>query len=156
MSADEKVAPIPPGPRLVPYLAVSDARAAIEFYVDVLGMQEDSRIEMDDGRIGHAELALGHAKLYVADEFPEIDIVGPATRGGTTVSLHLYVEDVDAVVAAALEAGATQEGATKNALHGDRTAKIVDPFGHRWLLATRIEEVSAEEIARRYGESNHA
>ena len=154
MSTDEEVSPIPPGPRLVPYLAVGDARAAIRFYVEVLGMSETSRIEMDDGRIGHAELSLGHAELYLSDEFSEIDVVGPATRGGTSVSLHLYVEDVDAVVAAAREAGATQQGETQNKPHGDRTATVIDPFGHRWMLATRIEEVSAEEVARRYGQSD--
>lgn len=137
----------------MPYLTVGDARAAIRFYTEVLGMTEASRIEMDDGRIGHAELSLGEAKMYLADEFPEIDVASPATRGGTTVSLHLYVEDVDAVVAAARNAGATQQGETKDQLHGDRAATIVDPFGHRWLLATRIEAVSAEEIARRYGQS---
>ncbi|MBL4688839.1 MAG: VOC family protein [Nannocystaceae bacterium] len=131
--------PIPPGPRLVPYLAVDDATAALKFYVDVLGMQEQNRIPMDDGRIGHAELALGNAQLFLSDEFPEIGVIGPKQCGGSPVSLLLYVRDVDAVVERVLAAGGSQEGETKDEVFGARTAKVRDPFGHRWFLHTRTQ-----------------
>jgi len=155
MNCTTNVSPIPAGPRLTPYLAVSDAAEAIEFYIGVLGMREVSRMQMDDGRVGHAELAIGNARVFLSDEFPEMGVQGPNTRGGTTVSLHLYVADIDGVVVAALAAGATQHGETKDEFHGDRSAKLVDPWGHRWMLASRIEEVSAEEVERRFAAAGH-
>ncbi len=156
MNAKHDVDPIPPGPRLTPYLAVHDAGRAVDFYVRVLGMEEVSRLQMDDGRLGHVELAIGNARIFLSDEFPEIDVKGPKARGGASVSLHLYVENVDAVVAAAVEAGATQEGETKDEFHGDRSAKLVDPWGHRWMLASCIENVSAEEVERRFAEGSES
>lgn len=137
-------------PRLLPYLAVSDAAKAIEVYGRVFGMSERYRLAMPDGRIGHAELELDGLRLLLADEFPELDILGPSSRGGTTVHLLLYVEDVDAVVARALEEGFTQQGETTDQFHGDRAAKLLDPFGHRWLLHQRLQELSVEEIRARF------
>lgn len=103
-------------------------------------------------KIGHAELSGPEMILYVSDEFPDMGGTSPKSLGGSAVSLMLYVEDVDAVVAKALENGATQDGETKDEFHGDRSAKIVDPFGHRWFLSTQIEEVSHEEVERRFAE----
>lgn len=145
--------PIPPGPRLIPSLIVRDATAALAFYVRALGFVETTRLRMSDGRIGHAELELGTARIYLADEFPEVHCTGPDPERGTSVSLSLYVHDVDAVVATAVEAGATLEGEVKNEFYGDRTARLRDPFGHRWMLHARIEELSHEEVERRFAQS---
>ncbi len=143
------VAPIPAGPRVRPYLACHDAAAAIEFYREVFGMELRSCLRMGES-IAHAELTGIDIILYVSDEFPQMGVTSPKSLGGRAVSLMLYVEDVDAVVATALQLGATQEGETKDEFHGDRSAKIVDPFGHRWFVSTRIEEVSQEEVERRF------
>jgi uncharacterized glyoxalase superfamily protein PhnB len=121
-------------PTLVPYLAVADGRRALQWYVDVLGARRRSEpIVMPDGRLGHAELELGTSVLYLADEFPEIDVVAPAAGAGTSVSLTLQVGDVDAIVERAVTAGATLERPARNEDFG-RGAGIRDPFGHRWLL----------------------
>ncbi len=146
------VAPIPPGPRLYPYIACSDATAAIAFYEKVFGMQVETCLRMPDGRVGHAELKLPEMWLYVSDEFPEIGVRSPATLGGTAVSLALYVEDVDRTVAKALEAGATQEREIKDEFFGDRVGIVIDPLGHRWFLRTRVENVSTEEMERRFAQ----
>ena len=144
--------PIPPGPRLRPYIACNDAKAAIEFYQAVFGMEVETILTMPDGKVGHAELKLPDLWLYLSDEFPGMGVRSPTTLGGTAVSLALYVDDVDAVVATALEAGATQEREIKNEFFGDRVGVIIDPFGHRWFVQTQIEEVGTEEMERRFAE----
>jgi PhnB protein len=143
------VDPIPPGPRMIPCLSVRNAADALAFYCRAFGFEETMRLDMDDGRVGHAELALGDVRIFLADEFPELDFMGPASRGGTTVTLVLYVKDVHAAAAAATEAGATLEGEVKDELYGERTARLRDPFGHRWSLQARIEELTNEEVERR-------
>ena len=144
--------PIPPGPRLRPYIACNDAKAAIEFYQAVFGMEVETILTMPDGKVGHAELKLPDLWLYLSDEFPGMGVRSPTTLGGTAVSLSLYVEDVDAVVATAVKAGATQEREIKDEFFGDRVGVIVDPFGHRWFVQTQIEEVGTEEMERRFAE----
>jgi PhnB protein len=104
-------------------------------------------------RLGHAELELGGARLLLADEYPDFGALSPLTVGGTPVSLHLYVSDVDRTVKQAADAGATVLRPVKDEFFGDRTALLVDPFGHRWHLATRKEEVSPEEMQKRWNES---
>lgn len=142
--------PIPPGPRLIPSLSVRNAADALAFYERVLGFRVTMRLDMKDGRVGHAELELAGSRIYVADEFPELDIVGPASRGGTTVSLVLHVEDVRATAKLATDAGATLEGEITDEFYGARSARLRDPFGHRWLLQQRIEDLSDEEVERRF------
>ena len=137
---------------LQPYLSVADAAAAIDFYVAVFGAVEVMRLTQPDGRIGHAELRIGSSGIMLADEFPDMGFVGPLVRGGTSVSLHLSVPDVDATVAAAVDAGATLERAVVDEFYGQRSGTILDPFGHRWMIQTPIEEVSAEEMQRRLSE----
>lgn len=144
--------PIPPGPRLRPYIACNDAKAAIEFYQKVFGMEVETVLTMPDGKVGHAELKLPDLWLYLSDEFPGMGVRSPSTLGGTAVSLSLYVDDVDAVVATALKAGATQEREIKDEFFGDRVGVIIDPFGHRWFVQTQIEEVGTEEMERRFAE----
>lgn len=139
--------------RLIPYLSVRDAEAALEFYRALFDAKISMRIAMPDGRVGHAELDLpGGVRVYVAEEFPEEGFEGPQTRGGTTVSLVLYVEDVDQTAKRAIDLGSRLEGEIVVAPHGERTAKVVDPFGHRWMFVVRIEELTEEEILRRYGQ----
>lgn len=143
------VNPIPSGYHSVtPYLIVDDAAAAIAFYREAFGAAEVLRLPMGD-KIGHAEVKIGDSHVMLSDEWPDMDMVGPAKRGGTSVSLALYVTDVDLAFARALRAGARQERAVEDQFYGDRMGTLVDPFGHRWSLATHIEDVAPQEMQRR-------
>jgi len=145
---------IPEGyPRVTPYLIVDGAAAAIDFYKTVLGATERMRMGEPDGRVGHAELELGDSLIMLADEFPERDVRGPKTFGGTGVTISVYVEDVDAVVKNALDAGARLLRPVENQFYGDRTGSFEDPFGHRWSVATHVEDVSAEDMQQRAAEA---
>ncbi|MEU5920664.1 VOC family protein [Streptomyces sp. NPDC047141] len=144
------VAPIPEGyPRVTPYLCVDGAAAAIDFYVAVFGATERMRMPAPDGTIGHAELELGNSLIMLADEFPGMNFRSPKAVGGTPVTLHVYVEDVDAVFADALARGARELSPVKNEFYGDRTGQFEDPFGHRWNLSTHVEDMTPEEMERR-------
>ncbi|MFE1907044.1 VOC family protein [Streptomyces gardneri] len=148
------VQPIPEGyPRITPYLCVDGAAAAIDFYVSVLGAVERMRMPAPGGIIGHAELTLGNSVIMLADEFPGMDFRSPKTVGGTPITLHLYVEDVDAVFAKALARGAKELSPVKDEFYGDRTGQLEDPFGHRWNLATHVEDVPEEEMEKRAKEA---
>ncbi|MGF1510008.1 MAG: VOC family protein [Myxococcota bacterium] len=135
--------------RIQPYLAVRDAPKAIDLYTRVFGMKEVYRLRMGD-RVGHAELELGDSRILLSSEFPEMGVDGPETLGGTTVSVLIYVDDVDRVVAEARKAGFQQEGETKDEFFGDRAAKLTDPFGHRWFVHQRMEELEPQEIVDRF------
>jgi uncharacterized glyoxalase superfamily protein PhnB len=124
---------------VTPYLAVNDARAAIAWYKQIFGAVDVSEpIIMDDGRVGHAEIAIGDAVLMISDEWPELDVLGPTSRGGPTSSFVIYVPDVDATFAAALEAGAKMDRPVEDQFHGSRAGWFVDPWGHRWNVGTPI------------------
>jgi PhnB protein len=133
----------------MPYLIIDGAGAAIDFYKSVLGASERMRMSGPDGRIGHAELELGQAVIMLADENPEMGIHGPAKFGGTPVTLHVYVEDADAAFARALSAGATSLRPIEDQFYGDRSGQFEDPFGHRWNVATHVEDVPPDEMAKR-------
>ena len=124
---------------LVPYLAVAGAAAAMDWYRDVLGAIETTRFVGDDGRIGHAEMTIGAAKIMLSDEYPEIGVKGPLTLGGSPVMLHLEVVDVDHTHRQAVDAGATSLRPPGDQGHGNRNATIVDPFGHRWMISQPID-----------------
>jgi PhnB protein len=144
------VKPIPDQyPRVMPYLIVDGASAAIQFYSEVLGTTERMRLPMPDGRVGHAELELGDSLIMLADENPEMEIRGPRAIGGTPVTLHVYVEDADAAFQRAIERGARSLRAVENQFYGDRSGQFEDPFGHRWNVATHVEDVPEDEMARR-------
>jgi PhnB protein len=148
------VNPIPEGyPRVTPYLHVDGAEGAIEFYTEVLGGQERMRMPGPEGRIGHAEIAVGNAVIMLADEFPEMGVLGPKSVGGTPVTLHVYVEDVDAAFQAALSRGATEVSAVENQFYGDRSGQFEDPWGHRWNVASHVEDVPPEEMEKRAAEA---
>jgi PhnB protein len=144
------VKPIPEGyPQVTPYLVVEGAEAAIAFYGTVFGATERMRLPGPDGTIGHAELRLGDSLLMVADEAPQLGIRGPRAIGGTPVTISVYVEDVDGVVERAVQAGATVLRPVEDQFYGDRSGQFEDPFGHRWSVATHVEDVSPEEMGRR-------
>ncbi|HEY7439354.1 MAG TPA: VOC family protein [Acidimicrobiia bacterium] len=141
---------IPDGyPQITPYLVVDGASEAIEFYKSVFGFTERMRMPGTEGRVGHAELALGDAMLMLADEYPEMGIRSARSIGGSPVSIVLYVERVDDVVAAALAAGAKEVRPVEDKFYGDRAGQIEDPWGHVWDVMTHIEDVSPEEMGRR-------
>jgi PhnB protein len=148
------VKPIPDGyPQVTPYLCVDGAKAAIEFYSNVLGATERMHMPGPDGKIGHAELELGDSLIMLADEFPEMGIRGPKAVGGTPVMIMIYVEDADAVFDAAVAAGATALRPMENQFYGDRTGQFEDPFGHRWSVATHVEDVPPDEMEKRAAEA---
>jgi PhnB protein len=138
---------------LTPHIVVKGAAKAIQFYVDAFEASEIYRLsEPGSGKIGHAELAVGDGKLMLADEYPDWGALSPTSIGGSPVSMHLYVDDVDAVVERATRFGATVLRQAKDEFFGDRVATIVDPFGHRWQLATRKENVAPAEMQKRWTE----
>lgn len=141
---------IPAGsPAVTPYLIVADAARAIEFYIAAFAATDLGRIAMPDGKIGHAELQIGDSRIMLADEFPDFDAKSPLSIGGTPVSLMLYVSDCDAVIARAVELGATATQPLENKFYGDRNGGLTDPFGHKWTIATHVEDVPLEEIQKR-------
>lgn len=145
------VNPIPEGyPRITPYLIVDGAAAAIAFYTEVLGATERMRMPGDTpDSIGHAELQLGDSIIMLADEFLEMEALAPTTVGGSPVTLHVYVEDADAVFAAAIAGGARSIRDPEDQFYGDRSGQFEDPWGHRWNVASHVEEVTPEEMERR-------
>jgi PhnB protein len=136
---------------VTPYLTVDGAAEAIDFYKKALGATEVFRLPMGD-RIGHAELRIGDSMVMLSDEFPEMDHLGPAARGGATSSLMIYLDNVDAAFDQAVAAGAKAERPVEDQFWGDRMGTIVDPFGHRWMLATHVEDIAPEELERRMAE----
>jgi PhnB protein len=133
---------------ITPYLMVQGAAEAIEFYKDVFDATERLRIPAED-RIGHAELEIGDSVIMLADECSERGALSPQSVGGTPVCLHLYVEDCDDVFARAIAAGAKQIRPVENQFYGDRSGMFSDPFGHKWNVATHVEDVAPEELQRR-------
>jgi PhnB protein len=133
---------------VTPYLIVDGAEEAIRWYSDALGATEVLRLPMGD-KIGHAEIRIGDSVVMLADEFPEMDIRGPKSRGGATSSLMIYVDDVDTAFERAISKGASQDRPVENQFYGDRSGTLVDPFGHKWTISTHVEDVPEEEIQRR-------
>jgi PhnB protein len=141
---------IPDGyPRVTPYLAVDGADAAIRFYATVFGATERMRIAAPEGRIGHAELQIGDSVIMLSDEYPDMGVRGPKSLGGSPVTISVYVPDVDQTFDRAMKAGATSIRAVENQFYGDRSGQFDDPFGHRWNVATHVEDVSPDEMQRR-------
>ena len=138
--------------QLFPYLRVRDANAAIEFYKAAFGATEMFRLQEPGGRIGHAQLKFGSAVVMLSDEYPEYGIQGPQAMDGTGLSVHLHVQDVDAMTEQAKAAGANVIMEPKDQFYGERAAKLMDPFGHEWYLGSQIEDVSPEEMQRRFDE----
>jgi PhnB protein len=134
---------------VTPYLIFSDAPAAIAFYKKALGAEEVMRMADPGGKVQHAEIKIGDSHIMLADEHPEIGALSPKTVGGSPVLIHLYVEDVDGAVERAVAAGAKLVRPVEDQFYGDRNGGVEDPFGYRWFIATRREDLSIEEIRRR-------
>jgi PhnB protein len=150
MSHQGKVKAIPEGYHAVtPYLVVDGAAKALDFYKRVFGATERMRMPGPDGKVGHAEIRVGDSTVMLADEHPEMGARGPGAFGGTPVSLHLYVPDVDATVNKAVAAGAKLLRPVEDKFYGDRMGTIEDPFGHHWHVSTHKEDVPPDEMARR-------
>jgi PhnB protein len=148
--------PIPDGYHAItPYLIVSGAAKALDFYARAFGAVERERMQDPAGKVRHAEISIGDARVMLADEHPEIGALSPKTVGGSPVNLLLYVEDVDVVVEKAVAAGATLTRPVADQFYGDRVGGITDPFGHRWSIATHKEDLTSEELHRRAAAQGH-
>ena len=142
--------PIPANyPRVTPYLAVDGAAEAIEFYKKAFGATERMRMGAPDGKIGHAEIEIEGGLIMLADAHPDMEFHSPKTLGGSPVTVHIYVGNVDAFCSRAAAAGATIVRAVADQFYGDRSGQLRDPYGHAWSVATRVEDVSPEEMQRR-------
>lgn len=149
----QKVNSIPRGMNTVtPYLLIQGASEAISFYMQVFGAEEIVRLTAPDGRIGHAEIRIGDSVIMIADEHPEMDFLGPQSRGGTTVSLLIYVENADEIFSAAIDAGATELRPLCDQFYGDRSGSVTDPWGHVWSIATHLEDIGPAELKQRFEE----
>ena len=144
------VQPVPEGYNtLAPYLAVDDAAAAIDFYQRAFGATEVGRMDGPGGKLAHVDLQIGDSHLMFSDPFPQFAARSPKDLGGTSVSIFMYVDDVDAAFKRAIDAGATAEMEPDDMFWGDRFCSLRDPFGHSWQIATHVEDVPPEEMAKR-------
>lgn len=134
---------------VTPYLFIDGAARALDFYKQAFGATELMRMPGKDGKVGHAEIQIGDSRIMLADECPEMGARGPQSPGSSPVNLMLYVDDVDALFAGAIAAGATEVRAVKNQFYGDRSGCLTDPFGHSWTIATHVEDVPPDEMKRR-------
>lgn len=134
---------------LTPYLIVHDAAAALQFYHNAFGATELFRMPGPEGKVGHAEMQVGDSRFMLADEFPTVGATSPKAVGGTAVGLVIYVPEVDRVYARAIALGASPVRPVQDQFYGDRSGTLLDPFGHKWTIATHVEDVPPEELARR-------
>lgn len=132
------------------YLCVGDAAQAIAYYTEVFGAKEKFRLTEPGGKIGHAEIDLGGVTIMLCEEYPEMGVVAPPRLAGTSVSMHLHVDNADDIIARAVQAGATLDMAPADHFYGERSGVIRDPFGHRWNIGHSIEQLEPEEMQRRY------
>jgi PhnB protein len=144
------VSPVPSGySSITPYLIIDGAARALDWYRQAFGARETMRLSGPDGRVGHAEIEIGDSRIMLADEAPEHNAKAPGAFGGSPISLHLYVPDVDKTIAKAVSIGAEVKSQAEDKFYGDRMGSICDPFGHTWHITTHIEDVSVEEVERR-------
>ncbi len=144
-----KAGTIPQGMRTVtPHLVCAGAAKAIDFYKQAFGAVEGGRLPAPDGRLMHAMIRIGGSAVMLVDEMPEWGALGPKALKGSPVTIHLYVDDVDAVVARAVKAGAKVTMPVAEQFWGDRYGKLEDPFGHHWSVATHVRDVTPEEMQK--------
>lgn len=151
--ADKSTSTVPH--TITPYLAVRDAARAIEFYKKVFGATVSMRISEASGRIGHASLKFGDSEVFLSDEYPELGVRSPQTMGGTTFAIYIYVDNVDKITAQAVAAGAVLLNEVQDEPDGDRRGRLRDPFGHEWMVATRKEVLSTEEMRKRFAPAGY-
>lgn len=149
----KKVLAIPKGYHsVIPYMVVDHAANAITFYKKAFGAKEQGRMDHPNGKVAHAELKIGDSRIMLADECHEMNVHSPKTHGGCAVSIHLYVKNVDAVVKAAVKAGAKLTSPVMDMFYGDRCGMLEDPFGHVWCVSTHIEDVTPAKVRKRAAE----
>lgn len=149
----KKVSFVPKGyPTVIPFLTVNQAAAAIDFYSQVFSGKQTMRMDMPNGKVAYAELRIGDSRVMLSDEFPEKNMRSPKAHAGTSVNIHVYMKNVDAVVEKAAALGAKVMKAPENMFYGDRTATIQDPYGHIWAVSTHIEDVSNATLKKRVAE----
>jgi PhnB protein len=149
-SKAKKVGYLPKGyHEVTPYMSIRGAARAIDFYKKAFGAKEVMRMPGPEGKLGHAEITLGAARIMLSDEYPEMDFLGPEARGGSAVHLHVYVKDVDALCKRAVAAGAKLIRPVQDQFYGDRSGSLQDPFGHVWHFATHVEDVPPKEMKKR-------
>ena len=147
------VSPIPQDyPRVIPYVIVDGADEAIKFYGTVFGATERMRMNGPDGKVGHAEIEIGSGMVMLADPMPDMGWKSPKDLGGSPVTLMVYVEDVDDCYQRAIDNGATETRKLENQFYGDRSGSFIDPFGHKWHIASHVEDVSPEDMDKRMKE----
>jgi PhnB protein len=145
-----KIRSIPQGHHsITPYLIVSDANGALEYYHNAFGSEELMRLHTPSGKVAHAEIKIGNSVIMVADEFPQMNVFSPLHFGGTPVTMVLYVENVDGIFQQAIAAGGKIYRHLENQVYGDRSGMVVDPYGHIWSIATHVEDVTPEEMKKR-------
>ena len=137
---------------ITPYLLIQGAGAAIEFYQKCFDAVEVIRLTDPEGRVSHAEIRVGNSVIMIADEHPEMDFLGPKSRGGTTVSLMLYVDDADQCFQRAIDHGAEELRPLCDQFYGDRSGTVTDPWGHVWTIATHVEDLTPDELRQRFRE----
>jgi PhnB protein len=149
----KKVLAIPKGYNsITPYLIVSDAKKAIDFYKKIFGAKQVMRLDKPDGKIAHTELKIGNSKIMLADECHEVNKHSPKMNNGCSVSIHLYVKDVDTVVKNAVKSGAKLTKPVENMFYGDRAGSLEDPYGHFWYVSTHVENVTPAQLRKRVAE----
>ena len=134
---------------VTPYLTIRNAAAALDFYKKAFGADELFRVAAPDGKVGHAEIRIGDSSIMLSDEFPEMGANSPQSLGGSPVMIHLYVENVDALVDRAINAGGRLDRPVADQFYGDRGGMVTDPFGHKWWIATHVEDVPPDELEQR-------
>lgn len=151
----QTVKPVPEGMHtVIPHLILSDAAAAIAFYVKAFGAVEEHRMLVPgETRVMHASVRIGDSRVFLCDEFPEHGAKSPRTLGGTPVKIHLSVEDADALAARAVEAGATVDLPVTEMFWGDRYGILTDPFGHVWSVSTHVVDLTPEQVAERMAQA---
>jgi PhnB protein len=140
---------VPAGPRATPYLIIKDAARAVDFYRNAFDAIEVVRLEGADGRIAHCEIKIGDASILLADEWEGVGATSPSALGGSPVIIHLEVDDVDTIAKRAIDAGAKVIFPVQDQFYGERAGRLQDPFGHLWLLSTKIESLPAPEMHKR-------
>lgn len=144
-----KISFVPKGYNIItPYLIVNNATKAIVFYKNIFGAEEIMKM-VNEGKVRHAELKIGDSKIMLADEYPELEAHSPSTYGGSPISLHVYVADVEATAKKAVAAGAKLKRPVEKMFYGDVTGTIEDPFGHTWFISTHVEDVTMDELKKR-------
>jgi PhnB protein len=151
--AQSQVATTSSAQSVTPYICVKDSAKAIEFYKQAFGAIEKYRLKEPSGRIGHAEISIGESVIMLSDEYPDYGALSPTSIGGSAVTFHVRVLDADAAMKRALGAGATLLRPVEKQFYGERSGMVTDPFGYRWFIGAHVEDVSPDEMQKRWNKA---